>query len=258
MPIAGPISILITSHSLRGQLRYCFAAAIGSAVVDLVICFVAIHGTKKLIGLYAAIVPFALSAGAIFLFIVGIRIIKARFELNQKDDPKPGIKQFENLRKRSGFFTGLFLNASNPSLFFGWLTSSLIVLSFAGSIGLNVGGLDHVLSDNVASVNSYANKHNTNKEIMPSIVAPSSPIPVAVNHEKSVPESTQLLFSFCYAASVAIGTIIWFLPFSYLLYRYRNKLRIDIISNVIHGLGMLLCGFALVLAWRSLVAFNLL
>jgi len=51
---------------------------------------------------------------------------------------------------------------------------------------------------------------------------------------------------------VAIGSIIWFFLFSYFLVRNRKKLRVDIISNVIHGLGMFLCGFALFLVWRSL------
>jgi threonine/homoserine/homoserine lactone efflux protein len=258
MPVAGPVSILITSHGLRGELRYCFTAALGAAIIDLLVCFIAVHGATKLLGLYAAVVPYALLAGAGLLFIIGLRIVKARFDITHLDVKKTGVLRFWKLQEKNGFWTGLLLNASNPSLFFGWLTSSFVVISFVSSLGLHVGGLDHILVDNVASVNKYASHNSGKDDIIPSITAPKLPVSPLV--ARSVPDDRpselfQVFFSLSYAFFVAFGTIIWFFLFSYLLVRNRKKLRVDIISNVIHGLGMFLCGFALFLVWRALDIF---
>jgi threonine/homoserine/homoserine lactone efflux protein len=258
MPIAGPVSILITSHGLRGELRYCLTAALGASIIDLLVCFVAVHGATKVLGLYAAVIPYALLAGAGFLFIVGLRIVKARFDLNHLDVKQTGIMRFWKLQEKNGFWTGLLLNVSNPSLFFGWLTSSFVILSFVSSMGLNVGGLDHMLVDNVASVNKYASHNPGSSGVIPSIAAPKLPL-APLDGEKADQGNPsglfQMLFSFCYAFFVAAGTIVWFFLFSYLLVRNRKKLRVDIITNVIHGLGMFLCGFALFLVWRALDIF---
>jgi threonine/homoserine/homoserine lactone efflux protein len=258
MPIAGPVSILITSHGLRGELRYCFTAALGASIIDLIVCFIAVQGATKVLGLYAAVIPYALLAGAVFLFIVGVRIVKARFDFNHLDVKQTGVMRFFSMNEKNGFWTGLVLNASNPSIFFGWLTSSFIIISFVSSLGLHVGGLDQMLVDNVASVNKYAS-HNTGKgDIIPSIAAPK--LPVAPPDEKSIeqdnpPELFRVFFSLSYAFFVAAGTIVWFFLFSYFLIRNRKKLRVDVISNVIHGLGIFLCGFALFLVWRALDIF---
>jgi threonine/homoserine/homoserine lactone efflux protein len=258
MPIAGPVSVLITSHGLRGELRYCFTATLGAAIIDMLVCFIAVHGATKVLGLYAAVVPYALIAGAGFLFIIGMRIVRARFDFTHMDVKQTGVMRFWKLQEKNGFWTGLLLNASNPSLFFGWLTSSFIIISFVSSLGLHVGGLDHVLVDNVASVNRYASHANGKDVIIPSITAPK--LQARLIAEKNTdddrpPELFQLFFSFSYALFVALGTIIWFFLFSYLLVRNRKKIRLDIISNVIHGLGMFLCGFALFLVWRALDMF---
>lgn len=255
MPIAGPVSVLITSHGLRGELRYCFTAALGAAIIDLLVCFIAVHGATKLLGLYAAVVPYALLAGAGLLFIIGLRIVKARFDITHLDVKQTGVMRFWKLQEKNGFWTGLLLNASNPSLFFGWLTSSFVIISFVSSLGLHVGGLDHMLVDNVATVNKYASGKD---KVIPSITAPKLAVPALIekNTDDDRPsELFQLFFSFSYAFFVALGTIVWFFLFSYFLVRNRKKLRVDIISNVIHGLGMFLCGFALFLVWRALDIF---
>jgi threonine/homoserine/homoserine lactone efflux protein len=258
MPIAGPVSILITSHGLRGELRYCLTAALGAAIIDLLVCFIAVHGATKVLGLYAAVVPYALLAGAGLLFIVGMRIVKARFDFNHLDVKKTGVMRFWKLQEKNGFWTGLLLNASNPSIFFGWLTSSFIIISFVSSLGLHVGGLDHILVDNVDSVNKLAGQASGSEDIIPRIVTPKQPtVPLDEENPEQTNQSElfQLFFSFSYASFVAAGTIVWFSLFSYFLVRNRKKLRIDIISKVIHGLGMFLCGFALFLVWRALDIF---
>ncbi len=258
MPIAGPISILVTSHALRGQLKYCIAAALGAAIIDFLVCFIAVHGATQVLGLYAKVVPYILLAGAAFLFFVGVKIVRARFDFDHLDDENSGPKRFKKLAKKHGFFTGMLLNASNPSLFFGWLTSSFIVISFVASWGLNVGGLDKILVNNIDSVNKYASAIPNKAKVIPSISAPKVPLtPVRDDAENSEAPTkiNQVFYSLSYAGAVAIGTIIWFVLFSYFLVKNRERLKIDMIANVIHGLGIFLCGISLFLLWKALDIF---
>jgi threonine/homoserine/homoserine lactone efflux protein len=261
MPIAGPVSILITSHGLRGQLRYCLTAAIGASIIDFIVCFIAVHGFSTLFGLYQYIVPYVLFGGSIFLFIVGLRIVKARFDFDHLDVKQSGLKRVLKLQEKSGFWTGLLLNASNPTLFLGWLTTSFFVMSFVSSVGLNVGGLDHMLNNNVVTVNSYANHTDKDKQI-PGITVPKTMKTPAVRQtEKGAAEDVssppaQIFYSLSYAFFLAVGTIIWFSVLAYLLVRHRAKVSVNLISRVIHGLGIFLCGFAVYLLWRAVNVFT--
>jgi threonine/homoserine/homoserine lactone efflux protein len=261
MPIAGPVSILITSHGLRGQLRYCFTAALGASLIDFIVCFIAVHGFTRLLGIFADGIPYILFCGSIFLFVVGWKIVKARFDFEHMDIKQTGLKRILKKQEKSGFWTGLLLNASNPSLFIGWLTSSFIVISFVASLGLNVGGLDRMLGNNVGAINNIAKDHSAPEEMIHSIKAPKTfivpPKSLTMNNltlEKPSP-AFGLFFSLAYALCVGIGTIVWFVPFSYFLVRNRTKLRIDLISKMIHGLGIFLCGFALYLMGRVIFIF---
>ena len=53
MPIAGPISILITSNALKGRLRYCNLVSLGASVADFTFVFIAVFGLTRLYSLYA-------------------------------------------------------------------------------------------------------------------------------------------------------------------------------------------------------------
>jgi len=266
MPIAGPVSILITSHGLRGQLRYCITAALGAAIVDLAVCFIAVHGFTRLFSMVVEFVPYILFGGSIILFIIGLRIVRARFDFAHIDQQQTGLKRFRKVEEKSGFWTGMFLNASNPSLFFGWLTSSAVVMSFVSSVGLDVGGIDHVLGNNVVIVNSFANHHQVTKDMMrpakvPRIqptpqmrAAPPEPPP---QHSEKDSKLFQWLFSLSYSFFVAVGTIIWFCLLAYFLVKNREKLKVSLISRVIHGLGIFLCAFAVYLMGSALGFFVL-
>ncbi|HEX7510301.1 MAG TPA: LysE family transporter [Chitinivibrionales bacterium] len=254
MPIAGPVSILITSHGLRGQLRYCITAALGAAIVDFAVCFIAVHGFTRLFGILVDFVPYILFIGSIILFIIGMRIVRKRFDFAHIDQEQHGLKRFRKVEEKSGFWTGMFLNASNPSLFFGWLTSSAVVMSFVSSVGLNVGGIDHVLGDNVVIVKSFANHHQVTKDLMPPAKVPQigpapkqPPTPPIVDGNEKGTKIFQWLFSLSYSFFVALGTIIWFCLLAYFLVRNRAKIKMTLISRVIHGLGICLCAFAVYL-----------
>jgi threonine/homoserine/homoserine lactone efflux protein len=253
MPIAGPVSILITSHGLKGQFRYCITAAAGAAIVDCVVCFIVVHGFTRIFHAVVDFVPYILFAGSIILFIIGMRIVKARFDFSHLDLKQTGLRRILKVQEKNGFWTGFFLNASNPSIFFGWLTSSALVMSFVASAGLNVGGIDHTLGNNVVIVNGFANHNSVTKEMMrppkvPRIVEADASHPIRPqNAEGKYSNLFQWLFSFSYAFFLALGTLIWFTVLSYFLVRNRARLKIELISKVVHGLGIFLCAFAVYL-----------
>ena len=260
MPIAGPISILITSHALRGQLRYCITSAIGASLVDMLVCFIVVNGFSRILGRFAHMIPYFLLVGAVILFIIGIRIVRAKFDFEHIHLHKTGLQRVIKIKDKSGFWTGLLLNASNPSIFIGWLTSSFIVLSFVASMGLSVGGLDQMLGNNVAAANTLTRNTGLKQDKLPLIASQAvkeTGITALYRHAKpkeipQMPKNFRLFFSISYALFVAIGTVLWFIPFSYLLVRYHQKIKVGIITNVIHVLGIILCCTAIYLMGRAL------
>ena len=58
MPIAGPISILITSNALKGRLKYCYYVTMGASLADLVYVFIAVFGLTRFFSLYKPAIPY--------------------------------------------------------------------------------------------------------------------------------------------------------------------------------------------------------
>jgi len=263
MPIAGPISILITSHALRGQMRYCITAAIGASLIDMCVCFIVVHGFTSLVGKFAYYIPYFLLVGAVILFIIGVRIVLTKFDFEHVQLKKTGLQRVIKIKDKSGFWTGLLLNASNPSIFIGWLTSSFLVISLVASMGLNVAGLDEMLGKNVAAASTLTKNNKLKQEHIPTIVtATVKETGMSVLHRQvapsvavPLPKHFRLFFSTCYAFFVAVGTVLWFIPFSYILVRYHQKIKIGIITNLVHGLGIVLCCTALYLVGRAIGMF---
>jgi threonine/homoserine/homoserine lactone efflux protein len=52
MPIAGPISILITSNALKGRLRNSILVSIGASIADFTYVFIAVFSLTKLYSFY--------------------------------------------------------------------------------------------------------------------------------------------------------------------------------------------------------------
>ncbi len=254
MPVIGPVSILVVSHALKGHLRYCFGAALGASIVDLTVCFLAVNGVARLFGLYVGAIPYVLLAASAVIFFLGIKIMRTRFNIDGMSGAEPEQKPAGKIRGRNAFLKGLFLNASNPLLFFGWLTASFLVLSLVASWGLSVGGLDTMVVHSVGEVKQYAATHSSGGAII-SLVKPA----VAASsggelgtRPKPYSRSFQLVFCVCYAVCVAFGTNVWFWSFSYFLVRNRLRLRIGLISRIIQTLGIFLCGFSLYILGRGI------
>ncbi|MCB0730870.1 MAG: LysE family transporter [Ignavibacteriae bacterium] len=243
VPIAGPISILITSSALKGNSRYCIRTSLGGAIVEAVYVFIAIYGLTSLYSYYQKVIPIILIIGSIFLLFVAYKIIKTKIKLEQLSN-EPSLKSKYN-SPTGGFRTGIILNLSNPSLFLGWFTSSFLLLSFASSVGLNTGGLDLLMYDNVTSIEEITgNKIESLDEFE---------FLQNENSETANKESlSSFILSMTYAVMVGIGSFIWFYLLTKFLIKHRDKLNIDLLNGLIKILGIFLFGIGFYLIYEGM------
>ena len=97
MPIAGPISVLITSNALKGRVKFCKHATNGASLADFVYVFIAVFGLTNLYSWYKPVIPYVLIIGALFLIYLGIKIFKTKLDLEHiGEDEIPEAK----LKKR--------------------------------------------------------------------------------------------------------------------------------------------------------------
>ncbi len=243
MPIAGPISILITSNALKGKLRFCVRTAIGASVIEFIYVLVAVYGMTLFFSAYSSFIPYLLLVGSIFLFFVGIKIFSSKLALQNIEESGDRInKSIEE--NKGGLRAGLLINLTNPSLFFGILTSSFIVLSFASSVGLNTGGLEMLVHENVVSIQELTG------ETMGGIDSTFVDTPsISGNEDHS---SYSLLLSIIYAVSLAAGGFLWLYILAKLLIKYRTKIKIAYLQWIIRGLSFVLFGISSFLLWTSI------
>ena len=153
------------------------------------------------------------------------------------------------------FLTGFFVNLLNPTLFIGWLVSSFVILSFAASHGINVGGMENIFYKNVEEMNNASNplitsEHEKNlinsykenpqdkKEVKPSIFF-------------------QVLNSIAYSGSVAIGSIFWFYLLSGFLCKHKEKISIKVFNHLIHVLSILMLLLGVLLVYQAAQMLNI-
>ena len=242
MPIAGPISILITSNAFKGRLRYCNLVTIGASLADFVYVFIAIFGLTKLYSLYKPAIPYILLAGALFLLYIGYKTIKTKVDLEHLED-KPLTEKIKN-KDKGAFYTGCMVNFLNPTLFIGWLTSSFFVISLMASMGFNTGGLDTIINQNVKEINSIEGKKIESHQVFSSTQLEKIRSMNREVHKKdpvSLPKHFHLIISVCFAFFLSIGSIIWFYLMTFLIIRFRQRINIKIINAIVSSLGVILC-----------------
>lgn len=256
VPVAGPISIFVASHGLKGNLRYCAMAAVGAAIVDFLYCFIAVFCFTQLYALYQHIIHVIFLLGSIFLFVIGYKIMRTKLELPGLGDAAAAPQK---MKEKGGFRIGFMLNLLNPSLFVGWLFSSLLIMSIVSSLGFNTGGLDSILDRNMKAIHHAGHVQPAptpgQKAEMQLAKLPLTKASTSANGQKSKSFfSFSLLISLCYAFFVAVGTIIWFYFFSFLLVTYRKRLKTATIERLIRSLGFALVCFALFLSYQAILA----
>jgi threonine/homoserine/homoserine lactone efflux protein len=244
MPVAGPISILITSNALKGRLRYCHLVTIGASIADFLYVFIAVFGLSKLYVYYKPAIPFILMAGMMFLFYTGYRVIRTKVDLEHPDE-KHLVEKIKD-KQRGGFYTGSMINLLNPTLFIGWLTSSFFVISLVVALGFNTGGLDTIINQNVNQISSIEGKKIEKSKVIANI-----PLDKIRNHKNEVqkkdpvalPKNFHLFISLCYAFFLSVGSIIWFYLLAFLISRFRRFINLKVVNGIIYSLGIILCFF---------------
>jgi threonine/homoserine/homoserine lactone efflux protein len=241
MPIAGPISIIITSNALAGRIRYCHMVTIGASLSDFIYVFLAVFGVTKLYSLYQPALPYFLLAGMLFLFYTGLKIMRTKVDIEHPDE-----KLLENARYKGkgGFYTGSMVNLLNPTLFIGWLSSSFLAISFVVTLGLNTGGLYNAINQNMNQINNMEGLKNQNQQVLPGIQFDKSDSQNEAEQAKSpvqMPKHFHLLISICYAFFLGVGSIIWFYLLAFLITRFRKLINLKILNGIVSSLGILLC-----------------
>ena len=242
MPIAGPISIIITSNALKGKLRFCVRTAIGAVIVEFFYVLIAIYGIATLYPYYKPAIPYLLFIGSVITITIGYKILKTQLKI---DNLSENIVD-DKVANSGGMRTGIFLNLSNPSLFLGWLISSFMVFSFMASVGLQTGGLEKLLNENVDAVSKIAGPEFKSAEKYSN-----------ENFENTEVVNTPSLFllSVVYAFTVALGGLLWLYLYARLLVKYRDKLNIRLLEKVIQSLGIVLCILGIYLGYRGVKLF---
>jgi|SRR5579862_480322 len=244
MPIAGPISILITTNALKGRVRFCNLAAIGASVADFIYVFCAVLGLTKFYSFFRPAMPYVLFGGMIFLVILGFRITKTKIEQVKEQKEKPA----EN--KRSAFLTGFLLNFLNPTLFISWLTSSFIVITLVTSLGFSTGGLDQRVNASFSTMNSRG-KDSVLRRRLAYFHLDSTRKKNEQDEKLQANKYFTFLANLLYSFFLSLGGVIWFFCLAGLLARHRHRVKTKFINLIIRSLGWALYLFAAFLAYQG-------
>ncbi len=257
MPVAGPISILVVSFTLHGHRKRGMMTALGAAIVDFFYIFVAVFGFTKLIIRYKFSIPYILLIGSVFIFYIGYKLWKTHVHFDEEEE-KVVLKGrlFAMAKGHHSFLTGFFVNLLNPTLFIGWLVSSFVILSFAASHGINVGGMENIFYQNVEEMNNASNPLITSgheKDLIKNYK--SNP---KINAKQVRPKLFyQILNSTAYSGSVAIGSIVWFYLLSGFLCKHKEKISVKVFNHLIHALSILMVLLGVLLVYQAAQMLNL-
>ena len=257
MPIAGPVSILITSNALKGRMRYCILVSIGAFIADFTYVFIAVFGLTKLYSFYKPAIPYIFAIGSLFSFYLGYKIIGTKINIENFED-KSHLNEKIQKRGKGAFLTGFMINFLNPTLFIGILTSSFFVISLIASLGLNTGGLAGKMDQNVKEIRNIDGSRIDTSKIMSFDQLENFQRLKGNDHKKDntiYPAYFHLVISICYAFFISFGGIIWLYLLSYMIVRFRQRINIKIISGFIKSLGIVLCLFGLFFGYLSIKMF---
>ncbi len=246
MPIAGPISIIIVSKAFEGKLRFCTRIAIGASIVEAIYVFIVVYGITTLIHYYQPFIPYLLIIGAILVVFVGIKIMRRNIDFDVLNSEKVITDKMEN---KGGMRTGIVINLTNPTLFIGWLVASFITLSFTSSIGLDTGGLDLIVNENVSSVSEITGEEFENLDSLNSDHLNQHP----VNNRRE--GTSAVVLSLVFALSVGFGALIWLDQLARIIIRYRDKIKVGILNKLIRFLGIILIMLGFYLGYQAFLIF---
>jgi threonine/homoserine/homoserine lactone efflux protein len=257
MPIAGPISILVTSNALKGRLRYCVLVGIGASIADFAYVFIAVFGLTKLYTFYKPAIPYIFAIGSVYFIYMGYKIIRTTIDIENLED-KTHLTEKIQKKGKGAFLTGFLINFLNPTLFIGVLTSSFFVISLIAALGFHTGGLAGKMNQNLSEINNIEGKRIDTSQVL-SISHFDSLKNLKRSDQQpeqlSYPHYFHFLISTCYAFFLSLGSIVWLWLLSVIIIRFRHHINVKIVSGFIKSLGVILCFFGLFFIYLSLRIF---
>jgi threonine/homoserine/homoserine lactone efflux protein len=261
MPIAGPISILITTNALKGRAHYCNRVNIGASFGTFIYVFFVTYGLTKLYPYYKPAIPYLLSLGSLFLLFIGSRIFNTKLDIEHIEDTSQ-LSVKVRKQQKGGLYTGFVINFFNPTLIIGWLTSTFFVISFVSSLGFNTGNLDIAINQSIKEMSNIESSITDEINDITSNGIGVIKAPVVESSKQNpagFPKYFHLFISIVYALFISAGCITWFYLLTLLLTRFRKKINVRFLSLFIKGLGVVICFFGLYfgyLAVRMLLALS--
>ena len=257
VPIAGPVSFMITSNALKGRLRYSNLFNFGAGVADFIYVFIAVYGLTKLYAYYKPLIPYIFSFGSLLLLYMGYKMFRSKIDIEHLED-KVHLSESLQKRDRGAFYTGFMVNFFNPTLFIGWLTSSLLVISFISALGFHTGGLAVKIDQNAKEIGTIDFRKIEDQQDM--AIKKLDSISILKKLDRTVeptsfPKSFHFVISVVFALFIAIGSIVWFYLLAFVIAKFRRRINIKIILAFIKGLGIFLCLIAFYFGYRATVMF---
>lgn len=257
MPVAGPVSIMITSNALKGRLRYCNLFNVGASLADFIYVFIAVYGLARLYSFYKPIIPYIFSFGAVLLMFLGYKIFNTTFDINHLED-KVHVADKLKRKEKGAFYTGFMINFLNPTLFLGWLSSSLLVISFIAALGFHTGGLAVRIDQNAKEIGGIEGRKIESGQNL--ALKRLDTIPYLKNRQHKIentifPASFHIVISICYALFIAIGSVVWFYLLALFIVRFRSRINIKIIQAFLKGLGIFLVITGMYFGYKAVMMF---
>lgn len=257
MPVAGPVSIMITSNALKGRLRYCNLFNVGASLADFIYVFIAVYGLARLYSFYKPIIPYIFSFGAVLLMFLGYKIFNTTFDINHLED-KVHVADKLKRKEKGAFYTGFMINFLNPTLFLGWLSSSLLVISFIAALGFHTGGLAVRIDQNAKEIGGIEGRKIESGQNL--ALKRLDTIPYLKNRQHKIentifPASFHIVISICYALFIAIGSVVWFYLLALFIVRFRSRINIKIIQAFLKGLGIFLIITGFYFGYKAVMMF---
>ncbi|MEP7323005.1 MAG: LysE family transporter [Saprospiraceae bacterium] len=256
VPAGGSISFVIFTNALKGRTRYCNLVSIGSSLADFTYVFISIFGLTKLYSLYQPYIPYILIAGSFLIIYLSVKLYKSKLEFEENEETAQ-LKEKEVPRYKNGFLTGVMLGFLNPGLFMSWMTSSFIVFTILTSFGFDTGGLDKKMSDQLNEIHATDQSAAdtsilsltdlTRSKLLYQKPFLASTVPLSKNYS--------LYLSIVYALSISLGSVTWFYYITYLIAKFRKRIKTKNIHRMIHAFGMALFLLGLFLGLKGISMF---
>ncbi len=239
IPVAGPIAVLVVTNSLKNRARFANRVALGASLIEFLYVFLAMFGITALIKYYQPFIPYLFLLGGILLFYVARKIFKSHISIESMRYDKS-----DNDNEKGGMRAGMLINITNPTIFFGWLTSSFLILSFAASLGLNTGGMEKIVHENAVEISKITEERVP--ELKKQAIFSDSTYTQNnnINQEVNITPYEATILSIAYAAGISVGGYLWFFLFGGLIRKHRKAINPKYLNISLKVFSVFLIGLA--------------